>query len=431
MIKIKQLAGYWRLLAVLVIIFPVFAQPVAALTNDDLQSIIQETPFYDPNDTGTAGGSTGSCGTGGSIGGSLDQILQAVALHESNDNPTADSGDGAYGKYQFIPSTWQNDAASLYPPAQQYTTANLAPEAYQDAVAYLANIGPYKSYNGDPFWLAVNWYGGSGIVNAAYPDKNSPILQVVPQGNDDLSYAGYGNLISQAVQTGQYNGRSLSSVALYYENAPNFQMYLAKAGGAPSAGGSTSGSCGSACNVAGTSIPAASTGGNSNDAQILCAAEQYSGIYYSQANHTGNYATFRQECPLSTLSTAASTSTAADPGPCSTDCSGLVSIAVDQAFNQNYFWIVQNNTMVDQEGSGSQYWQFVPMDQVQAGDIVTFASYRGQQDDHVAIVDHYDAGSQTLYIFQASTFGQQIGPSTAGPGVFQQAYRWHGPGSGL
>jgi hypothetical protein len=62
--------------------------------------------------------------------------LQAIAACESGGNPTADTGNGFYGKYQFTLSTWQAVGGSGNPAA--------ASEGEQDrrAAALLAQAGP-------------------------------------------------------------------------------------------------------------------------------------------------------------------------------------------------------------------------------------------------------------------------------------------------
>ncbi len=188
-------------------------------------------------------------GSGSGLGGSLDTFLQAIALHESGGNPAANSGNGAYGKYQFIPSTWQGYSREYYPPGQQYATANLAPENVQDTVAYLANIHTYNQFKGDPFWMAINWYQPS--ATSAYPNKDASSLDVAPPGNGGLTYKKYGSDIAQAVSSGTLEGRGpISSIKLSYTSAPDFQTWLAKDGGAPSGGGSIS-TGGSGCGSGG------------------------------------------------------------------------------------------------------------------------------------------------------------------------------------
>src|SRR5690606_2328989 len=92
-------------------------------------------------------------------GGSLERYLQVLASNESGGNPTAaNPAGGAYGKYQYIQSTWQSVASTYYPPATQFATANLAPEEVQDAVAYLEYSVKFKTFNGDVFKMAVSHY---------------------------------------------------------------------------------------------------------------------------------------------------------------------------------------------------------------------------------------------------------------------------------
>ena len=195
--------------------------------------------------SGTSNNSSCSTVCNQSSGGSIDKFLQAIALHESGGSPTANSGNGAYGKYQFIPATWQGYAKKYYPPGQHYATADLAPEVVQDAVAYLANLDSAKQFKNDPFWMAINWYQPS--ATSVYPDKNASSLNVAPAGNGGLTYATYGNQISGAVQTGTLEGKGpISTVKINYSGAPDFGSWLAKAGGAPTDQGSPTGSCGTA-----------------------------------------------------------------------------------------------------------------------------------------------------------------------------------------
>jgi hypothetical protein len=62
--------------------------------------------------------------------------LQAIAACESGGNPSTDTGNGFYGKYQFTQETWQAVGGSGNPAA--------APEAEQDrrAAQLYAQAGP-------------------------------------------------------------------------------------------------------------------------------------------------------------------------------------------------------------------------------------------------------------------------------------------------
>ena len=62
--------------------------------------------------------------------------LQAIAACESGGNPSTDTGNGFYGKYQFTQETWQAVGGTGNPAA--------APEAEQDrrAAQLYAQAGP-------------------------------------------------------------------------------------------------------------------------------------------------------------------------------------------------------------------------------------------------------------------------------------------------
>ena len=63
-------------------------------------------------------------------------VLQAIAACESGGNPSTDTGNGFYGKYQFTQETWQAVGGTGNPAA--------APEAEQDrrAAQLYATAGP-------------------------------------------------------------------------------------------------------------------------------------------------------------------------------------------------------------------------------------------------------------------------------------------------
>jgi hypothetical protein len=216
-----------------------FAQ---TFTQGDADSIIGQTPFYDPNDTcsDTSTGSVTGSGTGGAAlnipaGDAMDKFLEAIALHESHGNPLAGSPGAASGKFQFEPATWKGETAKYYAPGQQYPYASAAPEDIQDAVAYLTYLPVYKSTNGNIFDMAVEVYYPLALTNSA-------AMNEVPGKGNTLTPMQFGDIIAQAVSTGilpAIPGKSdqtgpINQIQLYYQNAPDFQLWLAKEGGAPS-----------------------------------------------------------------------------------------------------------------------------------------------------------------------------------------------------
>jgi hypothetical protein len=213
----------------------------------DAASLVGKSPWYNKTNnetcTGDSSTTTGS-GTGGApvnipAGDALDEFLEAIALHESNGNPTAGSPGAASGKYQFEPRTWNGDTAHYYAPALQYSYASAAPEDIQDAVMYLVYLPVYRSTNGNIFDMAVEHYEPAALTN-------STVMNSVPPGNT-LTPFQYGTIIAQAVSTGilpAIPGKSdttgpINKIQLYYNNAPDFTTWLAKDGG-PLTGSDTS-----------------------------------------------------------------------------------------------------------------------------------------------------------------------------------------------
>jgi lysophospholipase L1-like esterase len=187
---------------------------------------------------------------------------------------------------------------------------------------------------------------------------------------------------------------------------------LNKYGGSGTGGSSTSG--GQSCATADTTSPDCQTA--SGNAKILCEAKKYKGNYYSMgAGHDG-YHPFKDRCPSDKAVSLASKSTPSDPGPCATDCSSLVSIALDDAFGKDYMWSVRGGSM---EGSGSENWKRIDISTAKAGDIVT-------TEEHVEIVDH--VRGSTVYTFGSHHTGTKTGLIST-TSYFTEAFRWTGPGS--
>ena len=166
--------------------------------------------------------------------------------------------------------------------------------------------------------------------------------------------------------------------------------------------------------VGGTCI--SNIGTATGTAAILCEAQKYDGIFYQKGGGHG-YAASRQACPESAVASAAATSSPGSPGPCATDCSGLVAVAIDAVYGKSYEWTVNGSGVM--EGGGAEFWKLIPIDQVKAGDIVT-------RTDHVDIVDHI-VGS-TVYTFGSHAPGVKTGPDTTDKSYWTGAYHWAGGG---
>lgn len=159
----------------------------------------------------------------------------------------------------------------------------------------------------------------------------------------------------------------------------NAAEILSKYGGTAQAG--TGSGCGGAVNCQSAS----------GVAKILCAAKAYDPVSYSEtgaAGHQGG-AAWHTSCPTIDAS-------------CVLDCSGLVNLAVYDAFSTD----LRENTFT--EASDSQYWQHVDLNNVQPGDLVQ------PNTGHVEIVDHVQG--QTIYTFGSHNPNlpqpDQVGPTS-------------------
>lgn len=256
------------------------------------------------------------------------------------------------------------------------------------------------------------WYKWSSVK--ASVDNTAPENQNASGGGDIAAYLRdqYGSQLDSNNLTAvflEYAPPGENNTEQYINNVQSWINDLVQLSGQPgSSTGTTSG-----CGTAGSDC----AGGASGNAAILCEAKKYEGIFYLFGGGHEAYSTFRQICPEASIPAAAAASTEADPGPCATDCSGLISVAVDAAFGLSYTWSI-DGTMV---GSGSQYWQSIPIDQAKAGDIVTTS-------EHVEIVDHIQG--DTVYTFGSHETGTKTGQVTTSKGYWTSgAYHWTGPGS--
>jgi hypothetical protein len=206
------------------------------------------------------------------------------------------------------------------------------------------------------------------------------------------------------------------------------------AGGVAGSGTATTGSVSSACaGVVGgsTTTPpdckaAATTTG---DAKILAEAECHNGIWYEWGGGHQGYAAYNAGCPNPQdppdnnahggAVDGDPAGVSGNPSPCATDCSGLVDIAVAAAFGQDFTGAVSG---IEDETS---YWTEIQRTAVEPGDIVVIGT------DHVEIVDHYDANTNTLYTFGSHYTGAKTSEATTvgydpagGWGGWTAAYRY-------
>lgn len=197
---------------------------------------ILSTPFYDPtgsndcgevstypNDPNSAGALStcqAFCSSGTSA--SLDRFLQVIALHEgyNSGDYAAVNPAGAYGRYQYIPVTWQGAASSYYPPAAKYAVASDAPGDVQDMVTYFRFASMDAKYNGNAFKMAVEQYFPAANVD---PSKLDTIPD--PEAGNTLTVRQYANNIIDDI-----NGGKGTQITLNYKSNPDFGTYLQQNG---------------------------------------------------------------------------------------------------------------------------------------------------------------------------------------------------------
>ncbi len=185
------------------------------------------------------------------------------------------------------------------------------------------------------------------------------------------------------------------------------QEAFTKYGGSPSAAGGTTSSTSSSsgCATGSLSPDCQSAVGN---AKIICAAKQYDTASYSEeiaAGHQGG-AAWHATCPII--------------GPsCILDCSGLVNIAVYDAFGVD----LKENTWT--EVSDTKDWKEIPFNQLAPGDLIQ------PNTGHVEIVDH--VSGSTIFTFGAHQPGvpqpDQVNATSYENSPDYVFLRYIGPGS--
>jgi hypothetical protein len=390
-----------------------------ALSQSELYSIYSDTTWYDPNSSASSActATDTSPGNGAPDGAqfpNLDPSAMANAINQwiVQQNPNSEMkglgstivADGKSSNVSpFLIVAIAKSESSIAAPGD-WNVAHANNSFGREATSSQPNV-PSPSRD-------VLWYKWSTVK--ASVDNTAPENQNAAGGGDMATYlrTQFGSQIDDnnlVAMITKYAPPKENDTAQYIANVQSWISDLIKlTGGTTSGSGSTNAAD---CVASGCTI------GASGVSAILCEAEKYEGIYYQFGGGHEAYSTFRQICPEEALPNAAAASTLADPGPCATDCSGLVSVAVDSAFNLSYVWSIDNSMV----GEGSQYWQSIPIDQASAGDIVTTA-------EHVEIVDHIQGS--TVYTFGSHETGTKTGNVTTSKSYWTGgAYHWTGPGS--
>jgi hypothetical protein len=387
----------------------------ASLTKDELFSINSQTSFFDKNACQPGSTSTSNPDTGGQTDITKSKNAKTVFEYFTESN--------------FQPATGKHN----YSPAQ--------------AAGIVGNFWVESKVN--PTEEQVGGGGGYGI--AQFTPPTAMRAWVTANGEDPNSLQGQLDYVAYQLNNTETAARdALTATSTPQDAADKFETQYERPQDPPASQSAREGAAvdafGAFAKDAGTPPVAADSSNCTNitttasvncqnasgDAKILCEAEDYTGIWYTFGGGHGGYANFRSQCPLKQVTTlvksgphkgetlAAVASTQANPGPCTTDCSALVSIAVDQAFNHSFnYWIVAG-TM---QGVGSQNWKPISMSQLQPGDIVTTS-------EHVEIVQ--GVFKNTLFTFGSHHTGTKTGEVSGSLfGYYTAAYRWQDPGQGV
>lgn len=381
-----------------------FSMPASAITQDDINAIYQ-WPWWAPNACGA--GAYGAAGTTTQTASVTQTIAQSVNAKEvfifmTNNGFSAAQAAGIVG------NLWIEDPG-LIPTQNQ-----IGGPAYGIAQWQSVRLDSMRSWvtaNGmDPTTLIGQQ---AFIIEELKTDYGNAKAAVLQDSTPAAAAADWNTLYEQSADTTNDREDAANSAYAAFQSVAG-----STSGGATPAQATSCGSSSSASPDCGAGV--------TGDAKILCTAEQYAGIFYQWGGGHNGYAPFKAACLTSgAITTAAKSSTAGNPGPCATDCSGLVSMALDQAFNQTFDWSVSAGTGL-MTGTGGQYWVSVPMAQVKPGDIVTLHT---GGDGHVEIVDHYDAATSTVYTFGSHYTGVTTGPTNSPLSYYSLAFRWEGPTS--
>ena len=144
-----------------------------------------------PDQGGGAGTPTPGSAAAAQQGG-INDFLGAIRTHESSGNYGANSGDGAYGAYQYIPATWNSMAKAAGYGQYANGRADLAPPAVQDAVARYDAGQKFKDYGGNFNDMAQAWFDPAYVGQSNY----------APPGNNGLTMGEYGAQITKLMGQG-------------------------------------------------------------------------------------------------------------------------------------------------------------------------------------------------------------------------------------
>jgi hypothetical protein len=379
-----------------------------AISQDDVTSILNNTPFYDPDASTTSSAcatsttNTTSAGTG--TGSSSDPFVTQNAV-------TA---------YKFFVANGYTDTQSAGIVGNlMYESAGVDPTMEQEGGGGGYGIAQWTPPTAMKAWVASKGgspdaLGGVGTNGDTAYGQLDYLKYDLDSGNGEAKTAILATTSIAAAATAfeqDYERAGVAAISARISEAEAIYQDVGASGASDACTSSVT------CGAQGTAV---ATG----PAVLLAAAECYVNIYYwtsaidsSDGGHSPGYTKFREDCALSQLLPGPGTGTASEaaynsqpesPGPCATDCSGLVSVAASQAYGQSFSWVVGNEAQMTSGGldgpADTTDWQEIPFSEAQPGDIMTKTD-----PDHVEIIYGIDRSNNTVVGFGSHTTGEKTG----------------------